>query len=226
MAFGPARILWLAQARSRGTEPFYTIFLMVTSTDSVGRCGHHPQLWTVRFPFPGALQLLIPVACLPHPHRASEPAPAGRVLWELPRAGTLQARAVTTRTSAVFKHKHFSECCMLLDGFQSMEMVVFFFVNLCSFIIDFWREVCQPHHLAVSGGSASLKCISNWQCCRRVRAPREDGDGERWGYEAVRAGWPGEGTSLRGGGTRQRPGKGFSRGPGPPDPSPALFAVC
>lgn len=94
---------------------------------------------------------------------------------------------------------------MLLDDFQSVEMVVF--INLCSFIIDFWREDWPASSLGCSGSSASLKCISNWQYCGQM----DGGRGEAAGYEAMKTGQVDETSLSRGEAWHHPQGKGFSQ---------------
>lgn len=126
-------------------------------------------------------------------------------MWEQPCARKLQTPTASTSSSAVFKHKHFSDCCMLLDELHSVEMVVF--INLCSFIIDFWREDLPASSLGCRESSASPKCISSWQCCGQM----DGGRGEVTGYEAMKVGRVDE-TSLSRGRAWQLPcGKGFSQ---------------
>lgn len=202
MALRSARSLWPAEAFPEGhslshsTQPSNQSFLLTVPLD-IG--GTHCSNCVIPLPVWRCSRWTLRTA---PPCSISSPTLLG---WERPWARMLQTPAASTSSAAVFKHKHFSDCCMLLDELHCVEMVVF--INLCSFIIDFWREDLPASSLGCQGSSASPKYISSWQCCGQMNGGR----GEVAGYEAMKVGRVGE-TSLSRGRAWQPPcGKGFSQ---------------
>lgn len=91
---------------------------------------------------------------------------------------------VSTSSSAIFEHKHFSDCCMLLDNFQSVEMGVF--VNLCNFNINYWRGNLPTYSSGILPHWSAL-LIGN--IVGEAEGPWKDGSRrETAGYEALKVG--------------------------------------